>query len=162
MGRLKIIDLKSENLCPYIDDDIVVSYNGEIYNYIELKKELIKLKWKFKTNSDLEVLVKSWKQWGFKIFEKLMECLLSVFTRKKKRLILSRDIAGEKPLYYSKVGKKFYFSSEAKAIVSVCNNELSRDNKIYKAFQHCINETLWKNVFQLPVANYLVFNLTYT
>ncbi len=160
MGRLKIIDLKSENLCPYIDDDIVVSYNGEIYNYIELKKELIKLKWKFKTNSDLEVLVKSWKQWGFKIFEKLNGMFaFCIYEKKKKRLILSRDIAGEKPLYYSKVGKKFYFSSEAKAIVSVCNNELSRDNKIYKAFQHCINETLWKNVFQLPAANYLVFNL---
>ena len=160
MGRLKIIDLKSENLCTYIDDDIVVSYNGEIYNYIELKKELIKLKWKFKTNSDLEVLVKSWKQWGFKIFEKLNGMFaFCIYEKKKKRLILSRDIAGEKPLYYSKVGKKFYFSSEAKAIVSVCNNELSRDNKIYKAFQHCINETLWKNVFQLPAANYLVFNL---
>ena len=83
---LKIIDLKSENLCPYIDDDIVVSYNGEIYNYIELKKELIKLKWKFKTNSDLEVLVKSWKQWGFKIFEKLNGMFAFCIYEKKKNV----------------------------------------------------------------------------
>ena len=48
MGRLKIIDLKSENLCPYIDDDIVLSYNGEIYNYLELKKQLQTYNWKFK------------------------------------------------------------------------------------------------------------------
>lgn len=161
MGRLKIIDLKSNNLCPYIEDDLVISYNGEIYNYIELRKELQKLKWKFKTNSDLEVLAKSWKQWGFKIFEKLNGMFaFCIYEKKKNRIILSRDISGEKPLYYSKLGNKFYFSSEAKAIVSVCNNEVRKENKIFNAFQHCLSETLWKNIFQLPAANYLVFDLT--
>ncbi len=160
MGRLKIIDLKSRNLCPYIDDDVVVSYNGEIYNYIELRNELKKYNWKFKTNSDLEVLVNSWKQWGFKIFEKLNGMFaFCIYDKKKNKIILSRDIAGEKPLYYSKIGKKFYFASEAKAIAGVCNNSLIENKKVFYALQHCLSDTLWKNIFQLPASHYLIIDL---
>jgi len=160
MGRLKIIDMVSENLCPYIDKDLVISYNGEIYNYIELRKELINLKWKFKTNSDLEVLAISWKQWGFNMFDKLNGMFaFCIYDRRIKKIILSRDIAGEKPLYYLKKGNKFYFSSEAKAIHSVCNLNLNSNRKELNAFQHCLTETLWKGMYQLPAANYLVLDL---
>ena len=159
MGRLKIIDLKSENLCPYVDEDIVLSYNGEIYNYLELRKELEKYKWKFRTKSDTEVLAYAWKQWKFKMFDKLNGMFaFCIFDRKNNKIILSRDISGEKPLYYLKKNNKFYFSSEAKAIVAVANPQLVK-NKIYDAFQHCLSKTLWKDVYQLPAANYLVLDI---
>ena len=63
MGRLKIIDINNNNLCPYIDEDYVLTFNGEIYNYIELRKILIKKGHIFSSKSDIEVLVKSWKEW---------------------------------------------------------------------------------------------------
>ncbi len=158
MGRLKIIDLKSDNLCPYIDEDLVLSYNGEIYNYIELKKKLQKHNWKFKTNSDTEVLAFAWKQWGIKMFEELNGMFsFCIYDKKKKKIILSRDIAGEKPLYYLKKNNKFYFSSEAKAISSIINTKLIRD-KFYEAFEHCLSKTLWKDVFQIPAASYLILD----
>ena len=71
MGRLKIIDLKSDNLCPYIDEDLVLSYNGEIYNYIELKEYLKKQGYNFSTSSDTEVLIKMYDNLGEKAFDKL-------------------------------------------------------------------------------------------
>ena len=71
---------------------------------------------------------------------------------------MARDIAGEKPLYYSKVGNKFYFSSEAKAIKKVCRNPVIK-NKIIDSFQHCIADTLWKNVYQLLPGHHLTLNL---
>src|SRR3989344_3227330 len=70
MGRLKIIDLTSAGLCPFAEDDFVLSYNGEIYNYVELKRQLKKLGWNFRTTSDTEVLMKAWREWGFKMFDR--------------------------------------------------------------------------------------------
>ena len=69
MGRLKIIDLESENLCPYINQDVVLSFNGEIYNFKEIKKELKDLGFKFKTTSHTEVLALGWSKWGTRIFQ---------------------------------------------------------------------------------------------
>ena len=71
MGRLKIIDLKSKNLVPFFDDNFVLLFNGEIYNYIELRQELKKYGFKFRSNSDTEVLFNAWKKWGENVFEKL-------------------------------------------------------------------------------------------
>ena len=112
MGRLKIIDLESKNLCPMINDDYVLTYNGEIYNYKELKKELIDLGVKFKTESDTEVLLHSWKMWKTKIFQKLNGMFaFAIYDRKNMKLYLARDIAGEKPLYYYHNNKDFFFST---------------------------------------------------
>ena len=159
MGRLKIIDLKSKNLCPFEDKDLVLSYNGEIYNYIEIRKELKKYKYKFKTTSDIEVLANSWKHWGYKMFEKLNGMFaICIYDKKKNVIMLARDIAGEKPLYYSKTGNKFYFASEAKAIKKVCNNKVIK-NRIINAFQHCISDTLWKDIYQLQPGHHLTINL---
>ena len=116
MGRLKIIDLKSQNLCPMETDEFVLSYNGEIYNFIELKN-ILKKKYKFKTNSDTEVLLYSWKEWGTKVFSKLNGMYaFAIYDKKKQKVFLARDIPGEKPLYYYTDDKKFIFASEAKCI----------------------------------------------
>jgi len=118
MGRLKILDLKSSNLAPHKDNEFVLCYNGEIYNFIELRKELNKLGWKFNTTSDTEVLLKAWRQWGLKMFGKLNGMFaFAIYDTKKKKLILARDIAGEKPLYYYTKGRKFLFASEAMPLI---------------------------------------------
>lgn len=159
MGRLKIIDLKSKNLCPYTDDQLVISYNGEIYNYLELRDELKKLKWRFKTNSDLEVLAISWKQWGKKMFQKLNGMYaFAIYDKKKQKIWLARDIPGEKPLYYYHSGKKFVFVSEAKSLKKLFNLK-KRNDKFYNAFQHCLNKTLWEKVYQVPPASILEFDI---
>ena len=159
MGRLKIVDLVSENLCPYVNKDIVLSFNGEIYNFKEIKKELKELGYKFKTSSDTEVLALAWSRWGTKCFTKLNGMFaFAIYDRRKEKLYLARDIAGEKPLYYIKINNKLFFASEAKALIKTLN--LTKQNsQAYNAFQHCLNETLFKNLYQIPAANYLEYDL---
>ena len=97
MGRLKIIDLSSDNLCPRQEDEFILLFNGEIYNYIEIRNKL-KKKYKFQTNSDTEVLLKAWKEYGLKIFDHLNGMYaFCIYDKKNKKLYLARDIAGEKP-----------------------------------------------------------------
>ena len=84
MGRLKIIDLLSENLCPYINQDLVLSFNGEIYNFKEIKNELKSVGYRFKTKSDTEVLAFAWHKWGVKTFSKLNGMFAFAIYDKKK------------------------------------------------------------------------------
>src|SRR3990167_7586779 len=113
MGRLKILDLDSPNLCPVTDGNLVLSFNGEIYNYLELREELIKLGHEFHTESDSEVLLKAYKQWGTECLDKF-NGMFAFAIYDGKTIFLARDIAGEKPLYYRKT--PFAFASEAKAL----------------------------------------------
>ena len=99
MGRLKIIDLYSDNLCPRVEDDLVLSFNGEIYNHIEIKDKL-KLKYSFQTTSDTEVLIKSWKEYGAKALEQFNGMFaFAIYDKKKEKVYLAKDIAREKTFY---------------------------------------------------------------
>ncbi|MBI4120934.1 MAG: hypothetical protein HY457_01625 [Parcubacteria group bacterium] len=159
MGRLKIIDLESPGLCPYQEGEFVLSYNGEIYNYVELRKELENLGWKFRTNSDTEVLLKSWREWGVRAFDKWNGMFaFAIYNKKEGTVTLARDIAGEKPLYYYACGDVFAFASEAKAFVGVVPLEL-QENRFFEAFQHVHGDTLWKNVKEVPAAHYLTYDI---
>ncbi|MBI4132314.1 MAG: hypothetical protein HY474_01645 [Candidatus Sungbacteria bacterium] len=159
MGRLKIIDLHSPGLAPYREDHLVLSYNGEIYNYRELKRELGRKGWQFRTASDTEVLMKAWREWGTKMFDRLNGMFaFALYDAKRKELILARDIAGEKPLYYYRRGPRFVFSSEAKAIPEAVNVQ-HRENEFFEAFQHCFLTTPWKDVLEVPPASYLRYNI---
>lgn len=117
MGRLKIIDLSSSGLCPYKEDNYVLCYNGEIYNYLELRKELQSLGWSFMTSSDTEVLLKAYRQWGEKCLDKF-NGMFAFAIYDGEKIFLARDIVGEKPLYYRK--EPFAFASEAKALNWKC------------------------------------------
>ena len=159
IGRLKIIDLYSKNLCPYENEKIVLSFNGEIYNYKSLRGILSKRGYKFYTKSDTEVLANSWIEWGEKIFDKLDGMYaFAIYEKKNKLLYLARDIPGEKPLYYGKFGNKLYFASEAKALRKILPLKRKND-EFFETFQHCLSETLWQNVYQIPAANYLRYDL---
>ena len=160
MMRLSILDLKSKGLCLYEENEFVLSYNGEIYNYQELKAQLVSKGYRFKTSCDTELFLKSFIYWGEKCFEKFNGMFAAaIYDTKRNKIYLARDIAGEKPLYFYKKNKTFAFASEAKAFYK--NFDLSKNlrRNFFNSFQHCLNETLWKEVFSLPPASFLCLNV---
>ena len=92
MGRLKILDLDSPNVCPIIDGNLVLTFNGEIFNYVELREELIQLGYVFNTTSDSEVLLKAYKEWGEDCLDKL-NGMFAFAIYDGKQVFLARDIA---------------------------------------------------------------------
>lgn len=117
--RLAIIDLKTGDQPKYNEDkSLVVVYNGEIYNYKDLRKELQKKKHRFYTESDTEIIVRGYQEWGEKCFDRFNGMFaIALYDRNKAKLILARDHFGIKPLYYSIKKFKLIFSSEIKPIV---------------------------------------------
>ena len=118
--RLSILDLNKRSNQPYKFKGLILSYNGEIYNYIELKKELEEHGYKFKTTSDTEVIIYLFDKFGVDSFKKLSGIFaISLWDENKKILYLIRDIVGVKPLYYfyDDIKKKLIFSSSIKSIL---------------------------------------------
>lgn len=118
--RLAIIDLSPGGHQPMISDDgrFIVTFNGEIYNYLEIKKELADLGLEFKTHSDTEVLLKAYMQWKEKSLEKLNGMFaFAIWDQKDSVLFAARDRLGEKPFKYYQSEEKFIFASELKAIL---------------------------------------------
>ncbi len=116
--RLAIIDLATGDQPKYNEDkSIAVVYNGEIYNYKELRSELKKKNYLFYTESDTEIIVRGYQEWGEQCFDRFNGMFaIAIYDVKKKRLILARDHFGIKPLYYSIKSSKLIFSSEIKPI----------------------------------------------
>lgn len=117
--RLSIIDL-SDNACQpmHLGDELVLVFNGEIYNYIELRQTLRGHGYKFLTSGDSEVILHAYSHWGcecFKYFNGMWA--LAIWDKIKGRLILSRDRFGKKPLYYFREGNQLVFASEIKALL---------------------------------------------
>ena len=109
-SRLNIIDLNDRANQPYYDEDFIIVFNGEIYNYLEIKSKLEKKNYKFKTNSDTEVLIKSFQEYGEKCVDHFIGMwAFAIWDIKKKQLFLSRDPFGEKPLYYYLNKNGFFF-----------------------------------------------------
>ena len=159
MGRLAVVDLVSPGLAPYQEDHLVLCYNGEIYNYVELRGELQGRGWQFRTASDTEVLVKAWREWGAGMFARLNGMFaFALYDTAARRLVLARDLAGEKPLYYAHRGAFLVFASEAKAIARVIDTT-RREDRFAGAFQHCYVTTLWEGVEEVPPASYLLYDL---
>jgi asparagine synthase (glutamine-hydrolysing) len=118
--RLSIIDLKTGDQ-PMSNDDnsIIVTFNGEIYNYIELRESLKKLGYIFRTESDTEVIIYSYQEWGVDCQQKFNGCwAFALWDEHKQQLLLSRDRIGEKPLHYAFYDNTFVFGSEIKCLFS--------------------------------------------
>ncbi len=160
MLRLSILDLKSKGLCLYEEKEFILSYNGEIYNYKELKSQLTSKGFKFKTSCDTELFLKSFIYWGEQCFEKFNGMFAAaIYDKKRGKIYLARDIAGEKPLYFYKKNKTFAFASEAKAFYKNFDLTKNLKKKFFNSFQHCLKETLWNEVFSLPPASFLCLNI---
>ncbi len=129
-SRLSIIDLSNKANQPFVFEDKVLLFNGEIYNYIELRKELVKKGHSFKTNSDSEVLLKSYIEYGddcVKYFQGMWAFV--IIDNKKKTFLISRDRFGEKPLYYYFNDKEFIFGSEIKYIKKISGKNFKINKK---------------------------------
>ena len=118
--RLSIIDLSSDGHQPMLSDDerFVLSYNGEIYNYKELRLELETLGYRFRSNTDSEVVLYALAFWGEKALLRFNGMFAIAFwDTTKKNLLIARDRYGIKPLYYAEQNNIFCFGSEQKAIL---------------------------------------------
>lgn len=118
--RLSLIDLSEAGHQPMIDEELTIVFNGEIYNYKELKSTLQHYGHRFKTESDTEVILKAYRQWGTDAFEFFNGMFaLAILDEQKQQLVLARDHAGIKPLYYYKDRHCLYFASEIRAFQCV-------------------------------------------
>jgi asparagine synthase (glutamine-hydrolysing) len=138
--RLSILDLSVAGHQPMLSDDhnIVLCFNGEIYNFQEIRIDLELLGFEFKTKTDSEVILKAYQKWGKDCFEKFNGMFaLAIYDKINKEIILARDHAGIKPLYYFLEDGKLYFASEIRAFKTLNSFEENPDWPIYfLAFGH--------------------------
>jgi asparagine synthase (glutamine-hydrolysing) len=165
--RLAIIDLSDLGRQPmqYIDRH-VITFNGEIYNYVELKKELSGFGYVFRTHTDTEVICAAYDKWGD-------DCLnhfngmwaFAIYDIQRRRFFCARDRFGVKPFYFAKIGGKYAFASEIKQFTAIkgwrasLNKTRAYDFLIKGLFDHT-NETLFETVYQLPGGFSLVYELS--
>ena len=161
--RLSIIDLSTGDQPIYNEDKTIVTiFNGEIYNYQELRDELIKEGHKFKTKSDTEVLVHGYEAWHTDLPKHLRGMFaFAIYDKNKKELFLARDNFGIKPLYYAYMNDTFMFASEVKAFLDLpmFNKELNKDIlQTYLEFSFVpTTETFFKGVYRLDAGTSLLF-----
>ncbi len=154
-NRLSIIDPEKRSNQPYYFKNFILSFNGEIYNYIEIKNRLISKGYSFDTTSDTEVIIKLFDLEGINSFKELSGIFsISIYDLKLKKLYLVRDIVGVKPLYYHYDfnSKKFIFSSLISSIlISLKNKQLNYDalNSYSNFNRNDYRETFFKNIFKV-------------
>ena len=160
--RLSILDTSKKGDQPFLDKDknYILAFNGEIYNFIELKEKYLK-DIKFKSNSDTEVLFYLLIKFGIKALSKIRGMYaFAFFDNKKKKLILARDHYGMKPLYFFFKEKKLFFSSEIKAFKH--NIKFTLNEK--KLFENCVwgniagEETIFKKINEVKPGHYYEIN----
>ena len=163
--RLSILDLSSSGHQPmkYLDD-LVITYNGEIYNFIEIREELIQKGYIFDSNSDTEVILKAYHFWGktcVNYFNGMWS--FSIIDIKQKIVFCSRDRFGVKPFYYIENNDLFAFGSEISQLLTflpnkILNKKVALDYLI-SGIEECSNETFFKDIYLLKGGHNLVFDL---
>lgn len=158
--RLSIIDLSDQGSQPIFNEDksLVLTFNGEIYNYKDLREELVASGHKFYTHTDSEVLIHGYEQWGEDMLDKLRGMFAFViFNKNTNEVFGARDFFGIKPLYYAKMGETLMWGSEIKSFLDHPHfkKELNTDVlETYLTFQYSpTTETFFKNVYKLPAAH---------
>jgi len=165
--RLAILDLSEKGRMPMSskDGNVIVSQNGEIYNYPDLKKELENKGYKFISESDTEAIIYGYMEWGTEVFNKLRGMfIITIYDKKKDLVFLIRDRIGIKPVYYLRHNGSIYFASEAKAFSKVGyslgdNIDLENVHKLLGfMFLPESSETIVKGVQKLPPGTYARIN----
>lgn len=165
--RLSIIDLSEAGHQPMCDStqDLWISYNGEIYNYVELREELRQQGHVFLTQTDTEVILVAYKAWGINCLERFNGMFAFVlFDRQKQELFCARDRAGVKPFYYINTSDTFAFASEYKAFIKAGLlpfeiNEAQQFDFIVNANLETEEESLFRNIKELKPAHYIHYKL---
>lgn len=162
--RLKIIDLSNKANQPMVySDKYFIIFNGEIYNYIEIKKILIKNRYIFKTKSDTEVILAAYDFWGIKCFNYFNGMWsLIIFDLKRNKFIACRDRYGVKPLYYRKLNDNYYFSSEVKQLLLLNKNNKVNKQTLSRYLHDDLSsnddQTFVKNIYQVKPGCYINFD----
>lgn len=164
MRRLSIIDL-AHGEQPIFNDDgsILIFFNGEIYNYLELKDILLKKGYSFKTTSDTEVILKAYEAWGTESFGMLDGMFaFSIYDKTKNKIFIARDYFGEKPLYYTKSNDQIIWASELKSIINQLDYrpEISRTglNLFFRLTYIPAPHTIYSNINKLEANHYLIID----
>lgn len=164
--RLSFLDLSTNGQQPMIDESghYVLSFNGEIYNYLELKETLENEGIIFQTHSDTEVVLHSYLKWGNQMLHRLKGMFaFAIYDQQNEELFLARDRFGIKPLFYSLGNDYFAFASETKSFFE-CPN-IKREIRKESVATFLANRyvpgphTIWENIFQLPPAHFLKINV---
>lgn len=161
--RLSIIDLEgSQQPMANADGSVVVTFNGEIYNFMELRQELEELGYEFVTHGDTETIVHGYEAWGTGVFERLRGMFaIAIWDSKQERLVCARDIFGIKPLYYQKIGDRLMYASEIKAFLAHprFHKELNRAMlPQYLCFEYMNDsQTMFKDVHKLLPGYFMVY-----
>ena len=159
--RLSIIDLDNGSQPIYNEDEtLVLTFNGEIYNYKELREELISLGHTFRTSTDSEVLIHGFEQWGEKLLNRLRGMFgFAIYNTKDNSVFIARDFFGIKPMHYAVIDGQLVYASEIKSILEFPKykkkfNYKALDN--YLSFQYVVPpETFFEGIYCLLPGHYM-------
>jgi len=159
--RLSILDLTSHGHQPMSFENLVMVYNGEIYNFKEIKSELEQFGYSFESETDSEVILKAYHKWGIKAVDKFIGMFaIAIYNKEKREIVLIRDRVGVKPLYYFFDGKDFIFASELKPIMKYKKDLNINKDALYEFFQFgyiSSNLSIFENCYKVPSGHYLTF-----
>jgi asparagine synthase (glutamine-hydrolysing) len=165
--RLTIIDLSERSDQPMVDSsgDYAIAYNGEVYNYLELREELAGLGHSFQSDGDTEVVLEAYKEWGPDCVQRFVGMwAFAIVDRPQRTVLLSRDRFGIKPLYYVRVGDGLYFASEIKALLQVPGLATEPNQEILGRYLltgavDFSEQTFFRGITSLPPAHNLELSL---
>ncbi len=163
--RLSILDLSRDGHQPMnFNNKYTITYNGEIYNYLEIKEELIVEGYKFNSSTDTEVILASYDKWGEKCVSKFNGMwAFAIYDKERNIIFCSRDRFGIKPFYYTEIENKFIFGSEIKQLLEYhknryVNKEVLMDYLVI-GFEECSDETFFKDIYKLRGGYNLIYDL---
>lgn len=160
--RLSIIDLaQSHQPMKNQEGDVIVTFNGEIYNFQDLREELQAAGYTFFTNGDTETILHGYEEWGCGVFERLRGMFaIAIWDDVRKRLVLARDIFGIKPLYYQQQGERFMYASEIKGMLAHPKFHKAVNEKMlpqYLCFEYMNDsQTMFENVHKVLPGHFMV------
>lgn len=161
--RLSILDLSNLGHQPMVyNDKFIITYNGEVYNYLEIKDELLNLGYKFKSCSDTEIILLGYVEWKEKIIDKLNGMFaFAIYDIQENSCFIARDRTGVKPLYYYETEEELYFFSEPKQIImsNILEAEPNKNSiKEYLAFQFTLkDETFFNGIKKLLPGHFIKY-----
>jgi asparagine synthase (glutamine-hydrolysing) len=159
--RLSIIDIRSgQQPLSTPDGKYWIVFNGEIFNYIELKTDLINIGYTFRTESDTEVLLYSYLEYGLECLNKLNgQFVFAIWNNEKKELFMARDRVGIRPLFYTMAKRSFVFGSEIKTLFEHPDIQAEIDpvslSQVFTFWSTLTPKTIYKNIFELPPGHYI-------
>ncbi|UCF82789.1 MAG: asparagine synthase (glutamine-hydrolyzing) [Desulfobacteraceae bacterium] len=163
--RLSIIDLSKAGHQPMQSEDgqVIIVYNGEVYNFVALRKELQKRGYRFKSASDTEVILKAYLEWGDDCLQEFIGMFaIAIWDRRKRHFFLARDRLGIKPVYYYYDEQTFLFASELKALMALNGFKHEINHSMLPLFLHYqyipAPHTIFKNTYKLLPGQQLIFD----